>query len=99
MKKAAVILFLSLVSLGSANAMNGGHGYRGTCRGEYHHNDRGGFHGGYYRNVGCGYRGGYRAVCAGGFYGARVCVPVWVCGYWMCDNYGNRIQWVNGYYR
>ena len=94
MKKAAVILFLSLVSLGSANAMNGGHGGRGCYHGGCHQNYHGGFHAGYYGNV--GYRGGcYR----GGFYSARVCVPIWVSGYWIYDNYGNQIQWVNGYYR
>lgn len=62
MKKVAVILFLSLVSLGSANAMNNGHGGRGYYHGgDYHggfHQDYGGgCHSGYYGNV--GYRGGY----------------------------------------
>ena len=94
MKKVAVILFLSLLSLGSANAMNGGHGGRGCYHGGCHQNYHGGFNTGYYANV--GYRGGcYR----GGFYSARVCVPIWVPGYWIYDNYGNQIQWVNGYYR
>jgi hypothetical protein len=95
MKKVAVILFLSLVSLGSANAMNVGHGSKGCYHGGgFHQNYHGGFHRGYYANV--GYRGAYYR---GGFYGARVCVPIWVPGYWIYDNYGNQIQWINGYYR
>ena len=94
MKKAAVILILSLLSLGNVKAMNdehggrgshGGGGFRGGCHGGFHEN----YHRGFYGN------GGYR----GGFYGARVYVPVWVSGYWIYDNYGNQIQWVNGYYR
>ena len=109
MKKVAVVLFLSLLSLGNVSAMNYGHGGRGSYGGGgfhggggYHGGFRntyhGGFHGGFYGNA--GYRSGYyRGGYGGGFYGARVCVPIWVPGYWMYDNYGNPIQWVNGYYR
>ncbi|HTA63417.1 MAG TPA: hypothetical protein VK835_13215 [Bacteroidia bacterium] len=98
MKKVAVILFLSLVSLGNANAMNGEHGGRGGYRGEGHQNYHREFNRGYYGNN--GYRGGYyRGGCGAGYYGAAVYVPIWVPGYWIYDNYGNQIQWINGYYR
>ena len=98
MKKIAVVLFLSLVSLGNVSAINGGHGGRG-CYGS------GGFHGGYHGGFHDNYHGGFHAGFygnaryRGGFYGARVCVPIWMPGYWIYDNYGNQIQWVNGYYR
>ncbi len=100
MKKVAVILFISLLSLGNVSAMNGGHVGRGSYggggfHGGFHDNYHGVFHTGFYGNT--GYRGAYYR--GGGFYGAGVCVPIWVPGYWIYDNYGNRIQWVNGYYR
>jgi len=108
MKKVAVILFLSVLSLGNVSAMNGGHvggrgsygggGFHGSYHGGSHGNSYGGFHNGYYGHA--GYRGGYyRGGYNTGFYGGGIYVPVWVPGYWIYDNYGNQIQWVNGYYR
>ncbi len=29
----------------------------------------------------------------------RTVVKVWVEGYWLFDQYGNKVQWVNGYWR
>jgi hypothetical protein len=54
------------------------------------------------------YRGWYRPVY---FYPAynypmamitvpvRPVVRVWIEGYWLFDQYGNKVQWVNGYWR
>ena len=93
MKKLAAILIISLASLSTINARNVANndrgGYRDCFHRRFHDNYHRGFREGFYANI------GYRA----GFYRPRVCAPVWVPGYWIYDNYGNAIQWVNGYYR
>jgi hypothetical protein len=66
-KLAAAMLFLSSMSLGNANAMDGGHG-RGGPHGDrgYHEGYHGGGHRGYY----------YHGECRGGYYaGPRFCGP------------------------
>lgn len=72
---------------------------------------RGGFRGGYHGGYGRGYRGGYNTYCAprpyyGGYYrGYRPFIPIvvparfWVEGYWILDEFGNKVRWVNGYWR
>lgn len=88
-------MFISLVGLSTANAVNAGHSGRGYGGGRGPHGGMraGLYYGGGYRQAGYGY--GYRP----GLYGARACAPVAMPGYWLYDAYGNPVQWVNGYYR